>query len=93
MGDEAAGAARQSGSYQSRNNAQIAKPQRTTNQTSESQTSTSSRFIVRAASYAGLAASAVLGGADVLPQHLHPDLLLGANDLGFGATRSQDKET
>jgi len=36
---------------------------------------------------AGLAASAVLGGADALPQHLHPDLLLGANDLGFGATR------
>jgi len=36
-----------------------------TNHTSESQTSTS---------------SAMLGGADVLPQLLHPDLLLRAND-------------
>ena len=65
---------------------QIAKPQRTTNQKSESQISTSSRSIVGAASYAGLAANAVLGGADGLPEYPHPVLLLRANDLVLSAT-------
>ena len=70
---------------------QIAAPQRATNQKSESQISTSSRFIVGLLVDAGLAASAL---SAVLMGYLTtaPSLVLRANDLVLSATHLRNIE-
>jgi hypothetical protein len=74
------------------NNTQIVAQKETNNPASESQTSTSSRVIVQfSKNDVGLAASAILGGADALPEHPLPVLLLRANDLRFAARRAADR--
>ena len=74
---------------QSPNNTQIAAPQTATNQTSESQTSTSSRFMVGFCQMMLVwPRSAVLRGAVCLPNPCIQVLLLRANNLGFGAENS-----
>src|SRR5437016_4984747 len=82
-GHNGSGAARRhsSGGYGSyfsnhcANNTQIAAPQRTTNQTNESQTSRSSRFMICQMMLVW-PRTAVLGGADALTEHPHPTLAI-----------------
>ena len=73
--------------YQSESRIQIVAPQTATNQqmatNRESQISASSRFI-GAASWCWFGRKCG-GGADALPQHLHPVSLLHAKELGFAA--------
>ena len=73
-------------SHQSGNNTQIAAPQRATNQASESQTSTSSRFMVGSARWCWFSREVRYSAALMpLPERPHPVLLLRANDLGVRA--------
>src|SRR5260370_33338457 len=71
--------------FAGQNNTQIAAPQRATNQASESQTSTSSRFMVGLWQVMLIAAMCCSDGADALPEQPHPVLLLNANNLRFRA--------
>ena len=74
------------GHQNANNNTQIAAAQRVTNQASESQTSTSSRFMVGFCQMMLVwPRSAVLRGAQCLPNRRIQVLLLRANNLGFGA--------
>jgi hypothetical protein len=70
--------------FAGQNNTQIAAPQRATNQASESQASTSSRFMV-GPQVMLIAAKCCSDGADALPEQPHPVLLLNANNLRFRA--------
>ena len=68
------------------NSTQIAAPQSATNQASESQTSTSSRFMVGSARWCWFSRKARFSAALMpLPERSHPVLLLRANDLGVRA--------